>query len=184
MNLLAKIYIIFQISRRHSFMNYLIPAPKVRSYYSLFCRKEGKKLLSCPKLAPFFAGGGLSRQWKKSRLFCNMWSYEVIFVRNFLPSSLNYFFVKRLSGKKCALQKQRWLFKVWLSFWLMTRQLSWDHLASIRPTSTQQHDFCQRFKRKDNQTQLLYYVSLIRACLNFNQFDHQLVYMGPRICVV
>ena len=62
MNLLAKIYIIFQISRRHSFMNYLIPAPKVRSYYSLFCRKEGKKLLSCPKLAPFFAGGGLSRQ--------------------------------------------------------------------------------------------------------------------------
>ena len=103
MNLLAKIYIIFQISRRHSFMNYLIPAPKVRSYYSLFCRKEGKKLLSCPKLAPFFAGGGLSRQWKKSRLFCNMWSYEVIFVRNFLPSSLNYFFVKRLSGKKMCI---------------------------------------------------------------------------------
>ena len=28
------------------------------------------------------------------------------------------------------------------------------------------------------------YVSLIRACMNFNQFDHQLVYMGPRICVV
>ena len=38
--------------------------------------------------------------------------------------------------------------------------------------------------RKDNQRELLYYVSLIRACLNFNQFDHQLVYMGPRICVV
>ena len=42
----------------------------------------------------------------------------------------------------------------------------------------------QRFKRKDNQRQLLYYVSLIRACMNFDQFDHQLVYLGPRICVV
>ena len=42
----------------------------------------------------------------------------------------------------------------------------------------------QRFIRKDNQRQLLYYVNLIRACLDFDQFDHQLVYMDPRICVV
>ena len=39
-------------------------------------------------------------------------------------------------------------------------------------------------KTKGIAAKLLYYVSLIRACLNFNQFDHQLVYMGPRICVV
>ena len=38
--------------------------------------------------------------------------------------------------------------------------------------------------RKDRQRQLLYFVSLIRACMNFDQFDHQLVYLGPRICVV
>ena len=104
--------------------------------------KEEKKLLSCPKLAPFFAGGGLSRQWKKSRLFLQhvvLWG--VIFVRNFLPSSLNYFLCETTFRKKCALQKQWWLFKVWLSFWLMTRQLSQDHLASIWPTSAQQHDF-------------------------------------------
>ena len=41
----------------------------------------------------------------------------------------------------------------------------------------------QRFMRKDSQRLLLLYVNLIRACLNFDQFDHQLVYMGPRICV-
>ena len=42
----------------------------------------------------------------------------------------------------------------------------------------------QRLMRKDSQRQLLYYVNLIRACLNFDQFDHHLVYVGPRICVV
>ena len=41
----------------------------------------------------------------------------------------------------------------------------------------------QRFNRKDNQRQRFYYVSLIRACLNFDQFDHQSVYMGKYPCI-
>ena len=137
-NLWAKIYIICRIS--------LLQLQKWGHTMVYAVEKKEKNCFHVLSWLLFFAGGGLSRQWKKSRLFCNMWSYEVIFVRNFLPSSLNYFFVKRLSGKKCALQKQRWLFKVWLSFWLMTRQLSRDHLTSIRPTSSKQHDFFQVFQ--------------------------------------
>ena len=65
------------------------------------------------------------------------------------------------------------------TIWGNTVCIFCKHASGLKPMGS-----TQRFTRKDKQRQLLYYVNLIRACLNFDQFDHQLVYIGKSLFTV
>ena len=141
MNFWAKIYIICQISRGHSFP--LISLLQLQKWGHTMVYAVGKKEKNCFHVLSwllFFAGGGLSRQWKEIAAFLQhvvLWGY----IREKFPAFFSKLFLCETTfRKKCALQKQRWLFKVWLSFWLMTRQLSRDHLTSFWLASAQEHN--------------------------------------------